>query len=127
MHFYQDLIVFGRRFFNLFDLKNFWWAVFCCHNCFHFKILSILGLLLLLRTAQKPKVSGAGRAFSPPRIPYHIYAAANISFVSTFTDLEAIADELNPLMMSHPEDHFKEEDRHGHENHRRGKLNGNAG
>ena len=36
VYFDQDLVVLGGRFFDLLDLENVWWSVFCLYNCFHF-------------------------------------------------------------------------------------------
>ncbi len=40
MNFYQDFIVFGSRFFYLFELKNIRCAVLCIYNRFHLVILT---------------------------------------------------------------------------------------
>ena len=40
IQFYQDLIVFGRRFLDFPELKDVWSAEFCCYDCFHFLNLS---------------------------------------------------------------------------------------
>jgi len=38
---YQYFIILGDRFGYLFELKNFWWSVFCAYDCFHFIPLPI--------------------------------------------------------------------------------------
>src|SRR4030042_1162114 len=35
MYFYKDLVIFGSWFLYLFELKNFWRAIFCIYYRFH--------------------------------------------------------------------------------------------